>query len=368
MGINKTDVLSSTDLERQETEFFVYAKGLDSNEETETSYSPQFNKWNGYYNAIPEAKAIIKTLITWTFGKGFHGEKKELDKLKRITGNGKENALKVFKTTQINAYICGDGFAEIIKDKQGRLINLKCLNSERITTITDRWGRIKRYEQTDGKDKVAEWDPEEILHIIEGKVGDENHGHSIFESIETLILGRNEVIDDLKIMFHRFVKPIKIWTSKTDNLSKLAEIAEKINQAYKKTENLVVPENTLKLESTTAIPTQTGGLSPLDYYEMLIRVFVTSCAVPEVIMGYGKDTTEASSKIVYLAWQQTIEEKQKNFEDDIEIQLNIKIELDFPVDISDNLQTDQRKDGNTAVKKSDLKPSASTKINMKNYK
>lgn len=364
MGINKTDSLESTNLTGQETEFYLDPKGLDSTELTETSYTPDFNTWNTYYKEIPEAKAIVQTLIRWTFGKGYRGEKKELEKLKRITGNGKENALKVFKTTQTMAYICGDGFAEIIEDKQGRLVNLKSLNSQRITIITDKWGKIIRYEQITGKKKTAEWKPEEILHIIEGKVGDENHGHSIFESIEKLILGRNEVIDDLKVMFHRFVKPIKIWTSKTDNLTKLAEIAEKINQAYKKTENLVVPENTLKLESTTAIPTQTGGLSPLDYYSMLIRVFITSCGVPEVIMGYGKETTEASSKIIYLAWEQTIEEKQKNFEDDIEIQLNIKIEFDFPVDLSENLQKDQKKDGNTAVKKSDIQPKINNKLNL----
>lgn len=348
MGIYRTDGITATDFSSQsftttssynsQDAYSVDSKGLD--DENDDGYIPNFDKWNGYYKTIPEYKTIIDTLVKWAMGKGYKGE---AEKLKRIIGNGKENALKVLKNVLKCALICGDGFAEIIKDKQGRLTNLKPLNPQKIKVITNKYGMITQYKQINKNSSIT-WASEDIFHISNDRIGDECHGIALGESIEKLILARNEVLTDLKIMFHRFVKPIRIWEADTDDTTKLSTIGNQINEAYKLTENLVVPKQTLELKETNAVPTQTGGLSPLEYYNQLVRVFISSCGVPEVILGWGKDTTEASSKVVYLAWEQTIEEIQRKIEDDIETQLNIKIELEFPASIEENIRKDEQKD------------------------
>lgn len=66
--------------------------------------------------------------------------------------------------------------------------------------------------------------------------------------------------------------------------------------------------------------------------------------MPEVIMGWGAETTEASSKIIYLSFQQEIEDMQLYIQEMVENQLGIEINLKFPASIETSLQRDQKKD------------------------
>jgi hypothetical protein len=337
----------------QNTEFSVGSHTLNSpgSGNEDSSYTPDFDKWNGYYRAIPEAKSIIDTLERWIFGKGFKG--KDVSKLKRIVGNGKENARRVIRNTWRISRICGDGFAEIIKDNQGRITNLKALNSQTIKIVYTSAGILKHYEQTTTN---TIFQPDEILHFSHQRTGDEMGGISLFEALENIMLSRNEVVADLRTLFHRFVKPINIYEADTDNTTELATLAGQINKAYKYSENMIVPKGSFNKVQTEITSTQTGNLSPLEYYKLLIRLFITSCGVPELIMGWSSDTTEASAKIVYLAWEQTIEDEQLNIEEDLEDQLNIKINLEFPATIEEELLKDKKKDGPMqGEKKSEVK-------------
>jgi len=360
MGILKSANLTTTNYTDEKTEFTVDSKSLNSPSSLdETSYTPSFDKWNGYYRDIPQARQIIDTISKWVFGKGFKGRDKA--KLSRIIGNGKENARKVFINIWKTAKICGDGFGEVIKDKSGRITNLKPLNPQRMKVIYSNKGIIKEYRQDRGDGTDLSFSKEEILHMQNGRIGDEMGGMSIFEALEALILSENEVMSDLRTLFHRFVKPIKFFYSDTDDEAVMAAQAKKINDAYAKTENIVLPKGTLEESKTEIVSTQTGGLSPLEYYKLLIRTFTSACGVPEVIMGWSSDTTEASAKIVYLAWEQTIEDEQLSVEEDLENQLNIKINLEFPQTIEEQLAKDKSKDGSfRGEKKSEISPSSPT--------
>jgi hypothetical protein len=363
MGINR--ISNITETTNTQKDFSVESEGLDSAQLTESFYYPDFDNWNKYYKTIPEARTLVETLVKWTFGKGFKADEGNIKKLKKIVGNGKETAIRVFKNLDKVAYICGDAFGHEIKDAQGRLTNLKPLNSQNIRIVYNAQGIIIGYEQYNLSTKEAigeRYKPDEIFHICKGRIGDEMGGHSVFEAIENIILARNEVISDLKILFHRFVFPLKVWEADTDNAKEIVTLGVKINSAMANYSNVVIPKGTLELKEIMAVPNQTGGLSPLEYYRELIRVFISACGVPEVIMGWGKDTTEASSKVIYLAWQQTIEDNQFDWEEDIENQLNIKIELEFPQSIVEDLKKDEKKD--TKINK-EKKSETEAKINTK---
>jgi hypothetical protein len=120
----------------------------------------------------------------------------------------------------------------------------------------------------------------------------------------------------------------------------------------------------------------TGSSSTLDslpYIKFLVRTFVSSCGMPEIIMGWGEDTTEASAKIIYLAFQQEIEDMQLYNQEMIKAQLGIEIELEFPADLMEaqaagvahGIQSSQqvtspasiKKDGGkNAAEKADFRP------------
>ncbi len=362
VNLLKTGTLTTTDYTGQDTEVSHGDETLNSpSYQDETAYTPETSKWLYYYKKIPQARAIVETLTKWVFGKGYkNSDPKEIKKLGKIVGNGKETALKVLKNQFKLKLITGDSFAHIIKDRQGRLTNLKPLNPSTIKVIYDRQGIIKRYEQHLGLYKIKEFDVDEIFHLTNTRVGDEMGGISMFEVLEDLLDTRKEVTRDLRTLFHRFVKPIVMYESETDDETEIAKQTAKLNEAYKKNESLVVPKGTLTKQDTKIISTQTGNLSPLEYYKQIIRDFVTACGVPELIMGWSADTTEASAKIVYLAWEQTIEDLQLEIEEDIEAQLNIKINFEFPATIEEELAKDKAKDGpmNGPEKQSEISPSS----------
>lgn len=365
MAINRSSSITLTDLSNQGSEFSVEIATLLSPTTDESYFIADFDKWNGIYEKIPEAKAIIDTMNKWALGKGFKGD---VEKLKRIVGNGKENALKVIKNVRKQSKICGHGFAEIVRDQsnKSRIVNLKPLNPSRIRVVYNKSGMIIGFDDlnvlrstSNEKFIFHRYAVEDVFYQTNGRIGDSMDSCSFFQAIEQLILNRNEVIADLKIMFHRFVKPVRLWEAETDTKQQIIDIAAQIDEVFLKTENLVVPKDTLKLAESSAIPTQTGGLSPLEYYKELVHVFISSCGVPEVIMGWTSGTSEGNSKIVYLAWQQTIEEEQLDIESDVEIQLGAKIELEFPIDLMQAIATDAKKDKTSGEKKSELKPNVS---------
>jgi len=351
MATNTTG--QTTDFTSQATEFSVESRTSDAASEGITRYTPEFAKYNGFYRKIPELRAVINKFASWTFGRGIKGDKKELAKLGKIKGNGKDSPRGVCKNQWKVAMICGDSFAHIIKDNQGRLTNLKPLNTGMITILSNEEGIITGYESfIMGEDKkrtvIKVFDVDEIYHLSFERIADENHGVPFPEALEELIEARNEGMSDLRIMYHRNIKPIQFFEAETNNTAELSKIEATINSAYKKSENVVISKGVLTKMSNNAIG-QYATLDSLNYIKFLVRQFVTACGMPEVIMGWGENTTEASSKIIYLAFQQDIEDMQLYNEEMIEAQLNIVIELEFPADLMENIKETESKAGNKSA-------------------
>ncbi len=370
MGLLRVGNLTTTDYTGQKTEVSAGNEVLNSpTYMDESTYTPETSKWLYYYKNIPQAKAIVETLVKWVFGKGYgNSDPKEIKKLEKIVGNGKENALRVLKNQFRTKLVIGSSYAHIVKDNQGRMTNLKPLNPETIKEVYNKQGILQRYEQQIGLQKIREFKPDEILHMTNGRIGDEMGSPSIFEVLEDLLDTRKEVTEDCRTYFHRLVKLMILYESETDDETEIARQTAKLNLAFKKNESVIVPKGTLNQATKQDITHQKGSLSPLDFYKQIIRDFTTACGVPELIMGWSADTTEASAKIVYLAWEQTIEDMQLEIEQDLETQLNIKINLEFPATIEEQLMRDQKKDGSIqGEKKSDLVPKVS-KIGEGNHR
>jgi hypothetical protein len=321
--------------------FSVDSKDTDSpSSESESEWMPAWSKWHGIYREIPELRAVVNKLASWTFGRGIKADKKNEDKLKKIKGHGKDSARLVLKNLWRMALICGDSFAEIIKDPQGRMTNLKPLNPGTIKVVFDKYGIINRYEQTTSGNV---WKPEDIYHLSYERIADEKHGIPFPEALEDLINSRNEALEDLRVLYHRNIKPIQFFEVETDDTTKLTAIETTINSAYKKSENVIIPAGVIKEIKKSKIE-HYGNLDSLNYIKFLVRLFVSSCGVPEVVMGWGEETTEASSKIIYLSYQQEIEDMQLYNQEMAEIQLGITFDLEFPASIETELKADAAKD------------------------
>jgi len=345
----------TTDFSGQNTSYSVDSKSVDNSQGSETRYTPNFDKWHGYYRKIPELRAVINKLASWTFGRGIKADKKNQDKLDKIRGNGKDSPRLVLKNLWRTALIVGDSFGHIIKDNQGRLTNLKPLN--KLTIVANSEGIIIRYE--DGDKRV--YDIEEIYHLSYERIADEIHGIPFPEALEDLILARNEALGDLKELYHKIAFPTDIYEAETDDTTKLTAITTTLNTAFKKRESVVIPAGVFK-EIKKVATGQYATLDSLPYITFLVRLFVTACGMPEIIMGWGENTTEASAKIIYLAFQQEIEDMQLYNQEMVEQQLNIIIDLEFPADLMNvtgqgNVTNPSsfKKDGNQGFQANDVK-------------
>ncbi len=299
----------------------------------------------GYYTTIPELRGAIDAKGVWTVGKGYEADPEIKLILDDIRGFGKDSFNTILENMIRTYYIGGDSFAEVVRDNEGNLINLKPMDPGTVKVIVNRAGLIKRYEQTvksSAKDNVK-FKPEDIFHLSRNRIGDEIHGISVITALEDIIKARKEAFQDQQILMHRNVKPVRIWHVDEDDDSEITKFIAKIDKMYVDTENIVLPKGAVEVEVSGVAPNQTLNILP--WIEHLNNYFYEVVGTPKIIVGNSQDFTDASSKISYMVYLQSIEEEQLYIEEQVGQQLGIGITLSVPANIQNDLISDTQKDG-----------------------
>lgn len=346
MAETRIDATSVTDQESAETKFSVDPESTDgAGDQKETTWiNDRWTQQFGYYKKIPELKAAIDAKAKWTIGKGFVSNKITEIALSALNGIGVDTFNSLLENAQKVSEIGGDSYSEIIRNNNGNLINLKPLNPEVMRIVANRKGLIIRYEQIDRRNQktVKKFHPADIFHLSRGRIADEIHGISVVDAVEETILARNEAIQDYRLLLRRNVKPIKIWEVDTDDETEIATVKAKITSAGTDAENLIVPKGTISPPTISSVPTN-STLNPLPWINQLTQNFYQEVGVPQIIVGGAQEITEASAKIAYLAWEQTVEDIQLYIEEQVLSQLNLEINLEFPASLQNELLSDNRK-------------------------
>jgi hypothetical protein len=312
----------------------------------ETEYiNSRADEFLGYYKNIAELKASIDAKATWTVGKGFRADPLTTFYCNRIKGFGVDTFNSILENCVRSYHIYGDSFCEIIRDDEGMLINLKPLDPKTIKIVANAQGKIVRYEQiSKAKDgKTRKLDPKKIFHLCKNRIADEIHGTSIIPAMEWIILARNEAMADYKKMLHRNIYPVRIWHLDTDKEEKITAFKAQVAAAKYTGEDHFIPKGAVETE-IAAIPAN-STLNPMAWIDKLNQYFFEACGTPKIVIGNAADFTESSVKIVYLAWEQTIEEEQLYLEEQTGMQLGLGIELEFPATLQNELLSDVAKDG-----------------------
>jgi len=353
MANSKID--SAIEGENKFIDYSVEAENLDSPRDSkETEWTN--TKWMqqlGYFNQIAELNATINVKSTWTIGKGLNADETTQILLDSIKGSGIDTFNTILENMIRTYYIGGDAYAEIIRDNEGNLLNIKPLNPGRINIVTNRQGLIIRYEDRH-KMQIAKFKPEQIFHLSRNRIGDQVHGVSVIDSVENIILARNESIADYKEVMHKFVKPQWKFRLKTDDAKEIAAYKAKQDAATAANNNIYEPFDVSESELLAVSPNST--LDPKAWINQQGNFFYEAVGVPRIILGGSGEFTEASAKIAYLAFQQNIEEEQLYIEEQILSQLQLVIELTFPVSLENEMLSDNKKDGS----QTESKPSETT--------
>jgi len=306
-----------------------------------TWQSPTWPQNFGYYNSVPELKTAVNTKATWTIGAGFEADEPTTLLLDTIKGNGKDTFTSIIKNTIKVKTLDGDSYAEIIRDDDEVLANLKPLDPSSIVIVQNNKGRIIRYEQTSkikGKPNKP-FKPEQIFHLSKERMADEIHGTGIIPSVEWIILARNEAMADWKRVLHRNIEPLWIFHLDTDDTTQIAAFKAKMDSARVTGENMYIPKGAVVPELVTTAAN--ASLNPLAWINQLNDYFFQAVNCPQIIIGNAKEFTDASGKIVYLSYEQSVKAEQLYIEEQILSQLNLQVALTFPASLQSEMISDQ---------------------------
>ncbi len=350
MPENRITSTTASDLTNAMTDFSVAPQTTDAaTDQKETEWMDRnFNNYLGYYKdeKTPEITAVIDAKATWTIGKGFKADEITIMLLDSIKGNGFDTFNTILENAMRTMLLGGNFYAEIIRDDEDNLINLKPLDPAVMKHIANGQGMIIRFEQmskTFPQQIAHKFKPEEIFYLPRNRITDEIHGMGIAQKLKLIIDMKNEAMADNKIAMHRNVIPRWKFKLKTDNPTEIAAYKAKQDAATGAGENIYEPFDVSEGELISVPPNAT--LNPMAWIAYLDNLFYEMAGVPKIILGGSGEFTEASAKIAYLAFQQSVEEEQLFIEEQVLSQLNLVINLEFPASLENELLSDNKKDG-----------------------
>jgi len=320
-------------------------------------YVVDWKKWHGIYRTIPEYKSSVDTNCRWIIGKRIIPKnKKTKEIIAKIKGNGKDTIKNILLNQKRTSKICGDAFAEIIKDKAKRLINLKPLNPGTIMIIGNEKGIISRYLQIATKNNneskieiLNDWKPHEIWHTSNERIADEIHGIPTSEVFENVIKWRKQAMESQSVVIQRYGKPTYFYEVGTDDTTEMNNIKTKIDKAIKNFENVIIPEGTLK--NVINIKTGQGAtIDPMPWLKFLKRNFILESGTPDIVQGESRESATSSGELNYISYKERIKYEQADFSEEIKSQLGLNIEFEEPPEITIESTSGNGKNPNTKNK------------------
>ena len=324
-------------------DYSIEQSQLDSATGKETEW--RNSRWPiqlGLYKNNRAVRNVIDALARWTIGKGYKTNEITQLLLLSIRGNGTDTFNSILKNLKRVAEIGGDSFAEIVRTKDTQLVNLKPLDPSIVGIIANNKGLITKYKvYPKGEGKIKEFMPEDIFHLSRNRLADEIHGNSLIDILEWVVTAKEEAENDYRKLLRRNVMPIRIWKLDTDDEVKIAAFKEKVRQMKEDFEDIFIPMDTVETEVSGVAPNQT--LDPKAWIDRLDKEFYEVAGIPKIIVGNSSEFTEAAGKIVYLSFEQTVEEGQLEIEEQVLAQLNLEINLEFPASLRNEILTGQSK-------------------------
>lgn len=304
-----------------------------------------FSEYWGFFNNVGGLKSALLMKSIWAVGKGWTADDATTKLLENIKGWGKDTFDDILFNMDLIKNVNGDSYAQIMRNDNGKLINLKCLDPASMVTVVSPQGIIKGYEQVSkikGK-AVKKFKVNEIFHLSNNRLADQIHGISDIEGLRDTIIADKENFNDSQKLSHFQAKPFILFRLKTDDPTKIANFVTRLQNARKLGEDLVIPDD------DDIVSAEVIQLNPSSFIQEwrndLKNRFYREVGMPEVAFGTS-GATESGGKMEIFAHETVFEHNQRYMEKQVWNQLAKKIDLIPPNSLLDNLQTDEKKDAN----------------------
>ena len=313
-------------------------------ESGETFYSNEnFPTYYGHYNSKTNAKIKIslKAYATWVVGKGWTADNRTTATLDNITGWGEDTFLSILWNMLVIKKVNGDSYAEIMRNDEGTLINIKPLSPSNIRIVIGKDGIIDRYEfitRVGENTKVQKIPVQRMLHFSNDRVANNIHGDSVIESLQWNI----EAQEEARKMFRKKVKNsgiLGIIESDTDNTTKTTNLKPELKKGMEEGTLLMIPKGVLEAKPFITVLNTQEILSWLNHLD---DEFFMMIGQPKVILG-GSSENEGDKKMSYLSHEQFYMRSITELKADLWNQLAIRVEFTKPASLQNQLADNELK-------------------------
>jgi hypothetical protein len=269
--------------------------------------------------------AAINTIANYVIYAGFeiHCDnqdiKKEIDKFL-----SKNNFINLIADATRQILIYGDAFIENVKSKDGSLVELRLVNPKNLTIDYDERGDALGYIQTINDTEIY-FKPDEITHFQLYSIPSSVYGVSMIGANYDSIVRKVKTDDGIGAAIERHGFPkyhVRVGNASegvippSDVITDIAEDFENINA-----KNEFVTTDLIDIR-----PIDYRGIEHIEeYFEYFLSLLSSGFMVPEIIMGLGKNITEASSKVKMQAFERSIIAYQKRLSYQVEKDIFSKI-------------------------------------------
>jgi len=325
---------SRTNLAQTQGDYSPDPQTPDNSYSEEYSYDfPHHAKYTAHYKTNPFLKKGIDGLGNWVTGRGYQTDNRTRFTLEQIRGYGEDTFLSVVRNLLTQKKVQGDCFAEIIRNKDGRLINLKPLYAGDMKIVFGKDGMIKRYEQHVGSSAPKKFKISQIFHSANDRYANEVHGTSVIECVEWMLDAIQEAMRDHRVVLHRNKVPVRIIEIDHHDTTKRDELISEYNQAIKKGEVLVIPRGTVEMKDNTI-----QIVDPTNWITYLENAIYIAIGVPKVVLGGSSQSTEASAKVDYLTFEEVYNREHEELESDFLNQVGLRITFNKPASLQQQQQ------------------------------
>jgi hypothetical protein len=322
---------------------------------TDGNYAQKENKWTnsnaskyyGVYYDVGEYRAAINAFATWVIGQGYDCDPRTKVILENISGWGEDTFLSVIWNLISVKKFNGDAYAEIMRNDNGTLINLKPLDPRRMTHITNQKGQLERFEYQQADGQIKKFDRNDILHFCNDRILDEPHGTAVTSAVEWVCDALKEAYRDWRRSMHK--SSLLIFYVDEQDTARQTTLKTQMANGIKNGDVMIItcrPEEA-RLEPSPTPPAEAWRI----YMDNLENKFYRQLGVPKVVLGGTAENTEASAKVGVIAYEPIWTREISELEADLWNQLAIKITIRKQPSLMDNMQTDESKNtGQTKLK------------------
>ena len=274
---------------------------------------------------------------------------------------------KGFNSWLYEALICalwaGNSYSEVVltkasegRQKQGRpkssdswkIDELKLIAPDEMRPIRDSYGKVLGYIQypfqgtytwldSGQADKFGAaggvlFDPHEIIHIKIDTDPGEAYGTSKIEAVKdilALIIGMRE---DVGMIAKNYASPIILFRIGTELIPASPDTVNEFKANLES--QMTVSSNIVSSTMVDPVVIATGqkAMNLQNYLTQFMGMFFGAMGIPEILLGQGQETTEATAKIQLEAVGNQIRVLQQHLKDHVELPIFARLAVDKRVD------------------------------------